>query len=70
MFTDEQLQQLRSVIQEENEPLKKELKIVKRSVQKIERTVGVLIKRTDNEDVALRRRVERVEDHLSLPKTQ
>ncbi len=67
VFTDEQLAQLRNVIREEVEPVKKDLKTLKRSVRKIEKTVDILIRRTDEEDVALRRRVERIEDHLGLP---
>ncbi len=78
MFTDEQLNQLRGVmreevgplIREEVEPIKKDLKTVKRSVRKIEKTIDVLVRRTDEADVALRRRVERVEDHLGMAKPQ
>lgn len=45
----------------------KDVKNIKRNVQKLEKDVEVLIVRSDREETLLNRRVKIIEGHLDLP---
>lgn len=46
--------------------LDKALKPVKKDLRYIKKTIDVLIDRTDREDVALQKRVTKIEEHLQI----
>lgn len=59
---------VKSQIQTELEPIKKDLGDIKKRVRKIEKTTDVMVKSFDEEDVRLHKRVSKIEQHLGLPK--
>ncbi len=83
MFTEAQIQQLRKVIREEVKtevnsaleislnPIKKDIKIIKKDGRYLKKTVGLVVKNYDEGDNILGKRVSRIETHLHLsPLTQ
>lgn len=72
MLTKDDLKEIgrvvKSQIQTELEPIKKDLTDVKKGVRKIEKTTDVMIDMFDVADVKLQKRVTRIEEHLNLPK--
>lgn len=75
MLTKSDIEQIRGVVREEVEmvveeqidPLKKDVKILKKSVKKIEKTLDVAIKAFDEEDVKMAKRITKIEQHLNFP---
>lgn len=75
MLTKSDITQIRGVVREEVEmvveeqidPLKKDVKILKKSVKKIEKTLDIVIKTFDDQDVKMAKRVTKIEQHLNLP---
>lgn len=63
----------RKVVKEENKnlasksDLKKELDPIKKDISKIRKDINAIIGFFDTEYLELRKRVERIEDHLNLP---
>lgn len=47
--------------------LSKDLKHVRKEVKYIRQTVDIIAKNYDEEDIKLKKRVKRIEDHLALP---
>lgn len=66
MLTKSDIEQIGSVIENKLEPVKKDLKSLKRKVNKIDKTLDVVVKNYDEGDVRLERRVRKIEQHLSI----
>jgi hypothetical protein len=67
MANDDLVQQIRLAVREEVKPLAKEVKLLKKEMRSLKETVGVAIGVFDRADNKLRKRVDRIEDHLNLP---
>jgi len=76
MLTKGDLEQIREIVRDESRAvvredariiMQEELVPVKKDIAKIRKDVGVMLSMFDREYVELRRRVERIEQHLSLP---
>ncbi|MBI4091975.1 MAG: hypothetical protein HY427_02110 [Candidatus Levybacteria bacterium] len=83
MLTKSDLQKIGSVVddrletklEKKLEPIKKDLtdvkkdiKYLRKKVNKIDKTVSVLVERSDREETLLKQRVKRIEEHLDLPR--
>lgn len=70
MLTKLDLLQIKKIVQkevhQEINPIKKDIKTLKSDIKKIQKTTDAMLDVLDREDVALRRRVEKIEDHLAL----
>lgn len=74
MLTKSDLTQIKDVVENvvderleaELEPVKKDLKYLKKKINRIDKTVSVIVKNYDEGDVKLDRRVTRIEKHLNL----
>ncbi len=66
MLTKIDLNQIRNVIGEELEPIKKDLKYLRKKVNRIDKTVSLTVKNYDEGDVKLERRVGKIEEHIGL----
>lgn len=66
MLTKSDLNQIGGVIDEKLEPIKKDLKYLKKKVNRIDKTVSLTVKNYDERDVKLERRVKRIETHIGL----
>jgi len=60
-------EKLNSKLKLELEPIKKDLKYLKKKVNKIDKTVNLIVTNYDEADVKLERRVKKIEQHLALP---
>ena len=58
---------IRDLLINELAPVKRDIKTVKNDVSKIRKDVDVMLSVFDREYLELRKRVERIEDHLNLP---
>jgi len=71
MLTKNDLKQIKNVVKplisEGITPLKSDIKTLKEDVSKIRRDVAVILDFFDTEYLNLRKRVERIEEHLNLP---
>ena len=83
MLTKTDLSQIRSVVHEEVdviveeklnsklklelEPIKKDLKYLKKKVNRIDETVNLIVANYDEADVKLERRVRKIEQRIALP---
>lgn len=56
----------RQIVQEELEPVKKDIKYLKKKVNRIDKTVNIIAKNYDEGDVNLGRRVKKIEHHLGF----
>ena len=63
MLTPNDLSEIKKII----EPLKKDVTKVKKNVARIQKDVKVIVSYFEDENMDVRKRVERIEDHLSLP---
>lgn len=66
MLTKSDLDQIRIVVQEEVEPIKKDIKILKKSDEKIKKDLRTVIDYFDRDSVVLHKKVERIEKHLGM----
>lgn len=70
MLTKLDLLQIKKIVQQEIHqevnPIKKDIKTLKLDVKKIQKTIDTMLDVLDREDVTLRKRVEKIEDHLAL----
>lgn len=64
MLTKTDLKQIDNVLASR---LRQELKPVKSDISKIRKDVDVMLSMFDREYIDLRRRMERIEEHLNLP---
>ena len=60
-------EKLNSKLKLELEPIKKDLKYLKKKVNRIDETVNLIVANYDEADVKLERRVKKIEQHLVLP---
>lgn len=71
MLTKNDLVQIQKIVQceilWEVKPLKKDVKFLKADIRYIKDPINVMITTFDNEDTRLRKRMERIENHLDLP---
>ena len=63
-------EKLESKLEEKLTPVKKDLHSIKTRLRRVEKTVDVMAKVFDRQDVRLHKRVERIETHLHLPRLQ
>ena len=70
MLTRDDLQQIRDVVREEVQsetgPIKKQLGIVNRKVNRIQKDIKSIVYDYSNAISGLRKRVKRIEEHLDL----
>jgi hypothetical protein len=59
-------QETRAIIQEELQPVKKDIKKIDRRLKRLTKTVDIMGRRFDEEDVNLHKRITKIEDHLGL----
>jgi len=59
----------RKIVQEELRPLKKDVSTLKEDVAEIRKDVKTIVRFFDREYLELRKRVERIENHLDLHPT-
>ena len=67
MLTKQDLSEIQKVIQKEVEPIKKDIKTIKSDATQIRSDVKTVINLFDKEYLELRKKVERIEEHLNLP---
>lgn len=81
MLSKTDLNHIGNVIEEKLEPiredvlglkqgvddLQKDMKYLKKKINRIDKTVSLVVKNYDEEDVKLARRVRKIEQHLALP---
>lgn len=63
MLTKTDLNQIGNLIDEKFDI---KLKPIKKDLRYLKKTVDILVDRTDNEDVALGKRITRIEEHLQI----
>lgn len=66
MLTKSDLNQIGNVVDEKLEPVKKDIKYLKKKVNRIDKTLDLVVKKYDEEDVRVQKRVKRIETHLGL----
>lgn len=70
MLTKSDLNQIGNVIDEKLEkgldPIKKDLKYLKKKVNRIDKTVSLIVRNYDEADVKLQRRVSKIEQHMAV----
>lgn len=66
MLTKTDLNQIGNVVDGKLEPVKEDLKYLKKKVNRIDKTVEIIVKNYDEGDVKLARRIKRIEQHLAL----
>lgn len=74
MLTKTDLQQIGKIVDdrldqkldEKLEPIKKDLKYLKKKVNRIDKTVSLTVKNYDEVDVRLEKRVRKIEEHIGL----
>ncbi len=67
MLTKSDLSKIGNVIEERLEPVKKDMKYLKKKVNKIDKAVSIIGKNYDQGDVELGRRMTKIEQYLDLP---
>lgn len=66
MLTKNDLQQIQEVVNSEIKPVKKDIKTLKSDVSEIRKDVKAIISYFDRDYVNLRKRIERIEEHLGF----
>jgi chromosome segregation ATPase len=67
MLTKQDLSEIQKVIQKEVDPIKIDIKTIKSDISQIRSDIKTVINFFDKEYLELRKRVERIEEHLNLP---
>lgn len=68
MLTRDDLDQIRSIVREEVcEEVSSQLKPVNRKLNRLQKDISFIVKDYSNAVSHLRKRVDRIEDHLDLP---
>lgn len=74
MLTKNDLNQIRGVVKDEVtaqlDPVKKDIKVLKRDVSQIKRNQEVMLDSLDKEQMQQRKRIIRLEEHVGLPSPQ
>lgn len=65
-LTKSDLNQIGNVIEDKLKPVKKDLTDVGKRVRKIEKTVDLVIDTFDRDIIGLRKRTDRIEQHLRI----
>lgn len=70
MLTKNDLQQIQKVVdtslEQKLDPVKTDLKYLRKKVNRINKTVGIIVKNYDEGDVKLAKRIKKIEQHLAL----
>lgn len=66
MLTKSDLKQIQNVVKIEINPLKRDTDTLKKDVSQTRKDVKTLISYFDREYLELRKRIEKIEDHLNL----
>lgn len=66
MLTKNDLSQIQKVVKTELVPVKKDIKTLKSDVKQIKTTMGTILDVLDREDVAIHKRVKRIEEHVGI----
>ncbi|OGH23139.1 MAG: hypothetical protein A3F31_04065 [Candidatus Levybacteria bacterium RIFCSPHIGHO2_12_FULL_38_12] len=56
----------RQIIQQELEPIRKDTKTLKKDMRYVKKTIDIMVRMFNEDDVKLRKRVEKIEDHLGF----
>ncbi len=67
MLTKDDIEQLGNVIDAKLAPIQKDIKSLKKHITHIKKTVDVVARLLDNEQMSQRKRIHRIEEHLGLP---
>ncbi len=71
MLTKTDLQQIGNVVEEKLEerlkPVEKDLTYLKKKMRRMDKTLSLVARKFDEGDVALAKRIDRIENHLNLP---
>jgi hypothetical protein len=71
MLTRDDLLQIREIVrdevQSETRPIKKQLSVVTRKVNRLQKDITFIVHDYSNAILGIRKRVERIEGHLDLP---
>lgn len=67
MLTKSDLSKIGNVIEEKLESVRKDIKYLKKKVNRIDKTVDIIAKNYDEGDVELGRRMTKIEQYLDLP---
>lgn len=70
MLTKNDLQQIRTIVKEEVEPVKASVERVDKKLDKAQEDISVILSEVIQHNDNLQERVVRIEDHLDLPKVQ
>lgn len=66
MLSKSDLKQIQQVVQKENSPIVRDIKTIKSDVSQIRKDIKTIVNYFDREYLELRKRVERIEEHLNL----
>lgn len=67
MLTKSDLIQIRKLFEDGNKPINRNVKTLQEDVSKIRKDVSTIVDFFDREYIDLRKRVQRIEEHLNLP---
>jgi len=67
MLTSTDLEKIGNLVTKKIEPLSKDVKTIKSDIVHIRRDINMVIGAFDREYLDLRKRIDRIEDHLQLP---
>jgi hypothetical protein len=70
MLTKSDLKNIGDIVQNEIQPVRRDIKTLKTDVTKIRKDMNMVLGYLDKEYIDLRKRVERIEEHLGLPSIQ
>lgn len=70
MITKNDLSAIGQIVDERLAPIAKNIKGIKSDLTKVQKDVRVMLAVLDRADVELRRRAERIEEHLGLTKLE
>ena len=56
----------RQIIQQELEPIRKDTKTLKKDMRYVKKTIDIMVRMFNEDNVKLRKRVEKIEDHLGF----
>jgi len=66
MLTKKDLSEIQKIVQKEINPIKNDVKTIKSDISQIRNDVKTIVNFFDREYLELRKRVERIEEHLNL----
>lgn len=69
MLTKTDVSKIREVVQSEVKPVRADIKTIKNDITQIRKDIKRIVGFFDSEYLQLRKRVERIKEHLNLPPT-